>query len=105
MAKTFERFEPAGKLAQQYAQLLREVRRMGRELAEYHLQNDFSDAAADPKPDYVKVDQFGHIRGLDYSPANYGNTVNLALQVEKLLTNQAATSANYVAILEQVVKL
>jgi hypothetical protein len=53
----------------------------------------------------VQTDSAGHIRGLNYSPANYGNTVNLAIQVERLLTNQSATSANYVAIIEQVIKL
>jgi hypothetical protein len=105
MAKTFDRFEPAARMAQQYAQLLREVRRVGRELTEYHLQNDFSDAGTEPLPAYVQTDSAGHIRGLNYSPANYGNTVNLAIQVERLLTNQSATSANYVAIIEQVIKL
>lgn len=106
MAKTWERFEPAARQAQQFANILREARRMGRELAEYHLQNGFSDAAnVDPGPDYVRVDNDGHIRGHAFSPASYINTVVLAQEFEKLLTNQAPATNNYVYTIEQVVKL
>jgi hypothetical protein len=102
MAKTWDRFEPAARTAQQYMALLREARRLGRELVEYHTQNDFSDAVGS---EYAAVDADGHLRGLHYTPANYVNTVVLAQNVEKLLTNQVPTQNNYVYTIEQVVKL
>jgi hypothetical protein len=104
MSKTFTRFAPAAVMAQQYANLLREVRRLGRELSEYHLQNDFADAGG-PGRGYVQTDDDGQIRGVGFTPAQYLATVALAAQVEKLLTGEVPTPGNYVSTLEQVVKL
>jgi hypothetical protein len=105
MAKTWERFDPAARQAQAFVNTLREARRLGRELAEYHLQNGFSDAGDDPTPAYVRVETDGDIKGHAFTPTSYMNTVVLAQEVEKLLTNQVPAPNNYVYTIEQVVKL
>lgn len=105
MAKTWERFDPAARQAQAFVSALREARRLGRELAEYHLQNGFSDAGDDPSPGYVRVETDGDIKGHAFTPGSYINTVVLAQELEKLLTNQVAAQNNYIYTIEQVVTL
>ena len=105
MAKTWERFEPAAKSAQAYIGQLREVRRMGRDLNDYYLQNDLGDAGADPTPAYVQVDANGNIRGMSMTPADFVQILVLVQEVEKLLTNQVPAPNNYVYTIDRTVKL
>jgi len=97
---TFENLVSTAKIAQAFAQAMKDVRMNGRRLTDRHLAFDFSDVGS--SPNYVELDDNGNFRGFTFGPSEYISMVILAQQLELLLSGQeTGTPTNFVTMLER----